>query len=521
MSKTLEEKMIVGIFPTLLDHIRDGVYVVDHNGKMFFINKTVERLEGYTNEEVKGKHINQLYSQDFSPSLEVIRTRKPIKNYENKYYVNGKYFTMDCTTFPIMDGDKLLAVVSIHKDVTSLKNLVMENLSLQNSLNAPNSESKSLSDAFTEIIGESPNFKKAIHIAQIASMNDASVFLAGSTGSGKEVFAKAIHKTSTRKDKPFLAINCTAIPDTLFESILFGTSKGSFTGAENTEGLFEQAHGGTLFLDEINSMSYVMQAKLLRALETKEVRRIGGKDDIPTDVRIISSSSALPQEALSLGQIREDLFYRLAVIDITIPNLASRGDDVFLLADYFIKAFNEKLSKKIISYNNDVRHFFTNYSWPGNVRQLRHCIEYAVTIASHSEQILNMSHLPQYILEDDEVTAGSSIYTIQGDTKRQGNSKMQGSPKIQGNPKIQGGSKVQGNSGTQGNHKVASNSEIENPAAAKNVSAVFKEIEKAEIEKIVNTLFECNGNVSKCARELNIHRQSLIHKMKKYGITRK
>ena len=478
MTSTLEEKIIAGIFPTLLDHIRDSIYVVDCNGRMFYINKTVECLEGFTNEEVKGKHIKELYSQSFSPSLEVIRTHKPITNYENKYYVNGRYFIQDCTTFPIMDGEKLLAAVSIHKDVTSLNNLLLENISLQNSLYVP--EDAASSDPFSVIIGESPNLKKAVHIAKIASSNDTSVFLAGPTGTGKEVFAKEIHKNSARRNKPFLAINCTAIPDTLFESIFFGTSKGSFTGAENSEGLFEQAQGGTLFLDEINSLSYATQAKLLRALEEKEIRRIGGKTDIPTDVRIISSSSALPQEALALNQIREDLFYRLAVIDITIPDLASRGDDLFLLAEYFIKLFNGILNKKILSYDSDVQNFFSHYSWPGNVRQLRHCIEYAVTLALPSEQILNLNHMPQYLLENDEkIIRDKYAYTRKND------------------------------------------SDVASASATINGTDVFEKIEKAEIAKIINTLIKCNGNVSQCARELNIHRQSLIYKMRKNGIIRK
>lgn len=480
MTSALEEKILAGIFPTLLDHIRDSIYIVDCNGRMFFINKTVERLEGFTNEEVKGKHINELYSQSFSPSLEVIRTCKPITNYENKYYVNGRYFIQDCTTFPIMDGEKLLAAVSIHKDITSLKNLVSENISLQRNQYIPQDASSSFSDPFSEIIGESPNFKKAVHIAQISSTNDTAVFLTGATGSGKEVFAKAIHQNSTRRSRPFLAINCAAIPDTLFESILFGTSKGSFTGAENSEGLFEQAQGGTLFLDEINSMSYAMQSKLLRVLETKEIRRIGGKADIPTDVRIISSSSALAQEALALNQIREDLFYRLAVIDIIIPDLASRGDDVFLLAEYFIKLFNGTLNKKIISYDSEVQDFFSHYSWPGNVRQLRHCIEYAVTLALPSEQILTLSHLPQYIFENDEkIIPGKHVYTRKY------------------------------------------NPDSTSASAAETGADVFKKIERTEIEKIINTLTRCNGNISQSARELNIHRQSLIYKMKKHGITRK
>lgn len=480
-AEPLTERIFSNLFPELLNRMEDSVYIVDKNGYMVFVNKAVEALEGIKSEAIEGKHVSDIYEQDYSPSLDVLKTGKPLFNYENKYYVNGKNFTQDCSTFPIEDKGEIIAAVSIHKDVTPLKKLVKENILLQsNTLN-----NGACDTVFENIIGKDDTFMRALHIAEMAALNDSSVLLTGDTGAGKEVFAKAIHKGGGRRDKPFLAINCAAIPETLLESILFGTSKGSFTGAIDSPGLFEQADGGTLFLDEINSMALSSQAKLLRVLETREIRHIGGQKDIKIDVRIISSSNESPYEAIARNHLREDLFYRLAVVDIIIPPLVERKLDIPLLANYFIRIFDEKLNKNILAFDQNVHDIFLRFSWPGNVRQLRHCIEYAVTIASPDEQIITAAHLPQYLEEEFSNCISKTRYQYRMD-----------------------GDDTEGQEGD--------GSEITGPS-----ENVFAEIENKEIERIVDTLIECNGNVSQSARKLGMHRQSLIYRMKKYNITRK
>lgn len=474
-----EERIFLNLFPDFLNHMEDSVYIVDKYGRMVFVNKAVEKIEGITSEQIHGKFVNDVYEQDYSPSMHVLETGKSLFNYENKYFVNGKNFIQQCSAFPIKDQGEVIAVVSIHKDVTPLKELVTENILLQRE----KQQAWEAGSVFEQIIGEDANFKKALNVARAAALSDSTVLLTGATGAGKEVFARAIHKSGQRKDKAFLAINCAAIPDTLLESILFGTSKGSFTGALDTPGLFEQADGGTLFLDEINSMSLGSQAKLLRVLETKEIRHIGGQEDIKIDVRIISSCNQQPYEEIEEKRLREDLFYRLAVVNVVIPSLSERQSDIIVLANYFIDFFNQKLKKNILSFDRKVHDAFVAYSWPGNVRQLRHCIEYAITMADPSQQIITEDLLPQYFEEEFSEQVSKTRHQLRMEDHE---------------------------------HRDA-----EGASSALDSENIFEEIENKEIEKIVKTLLECNGNVSHSARKLGMHRQSLIYRMKKYNITKR
>ncbi|MDG2861025.1 sigma 54-interacting transcriptional regulator, partial [Vibrio parahaemolyticus] len=199
----------------------------------------------------------------------------------------------------------------------------------------------------------------------------------------------SIHYNGIRKDKTFIAQNCAAIPDSLLEGILFGTEKGGFTGAIEREGIFEQANGGTLLLDEINSMSLTLQAKLLRVLQEGYIRRVGGIKDIPIDVRIIATTNENPLESINKGTLRKDLYYRLNVININIPPLRERLDDIELLTYYFITKYNRILNKNINRVSNDVLSDFKKYHWPGNVRELENFIEGAINMVSIEDKALN------------------------------------------------------------------------------------------------------------------------------------
>jgi DNA-binding NtrC family response regulator len=237
--------------------------------------------------------------------------------------------------------------------------------------------------SFDQIIGESPAIREMLGMSQkVAESEVSSVLLQGESGTGKDLVAKAIHYHSNRADGPFVAINCAALPGTLIESELFGYEKGAFTDAKaRKEGMFEQAEGGTLLLDEIGELELSLQAKLLRVLEEGAFRRVGGLKDIPFDARIIAASNRDLKRESEAGHFRLDLYYRLSVIQIDIPALRERGDDVLLLAEHYIESFGERLRKKITGISPEVAHAFRQYDWPGNVRELRNVVERLLLLA--------------------------------------------------------------------------------------------------------------------------------------------
>ena len=249
--------------------------------------------------------------------------------------------------------------------------------------------------SFDQIIGQSPAIREMLAMAQkVAESEVSSVLLQGESGTGKDLVAKAIHYHSNRAEGPFVAINCAALPGTLIESELFGYEKGAFTDAKaRKEGMFEQAEGGTLLLDEIGELELSLQAKLLRVLEEGTFRRVGGLKDIPFDARIIAASNRDLRRESEVGRFRLDLYYRLSVIQIDIPSLRERGDDVLLLTDHYIESFGERLRKRITGITPDVASAFRHYNWPGNVRELRNVIERAMIL--EDEEIITMKYIPR------------------------------------------------------------------------------------------------------------------------------
>lgn len=260
-------------------------------------------------------------------------------------------------------------------------------------------------DSITKIpnmLGEHPKMKEVSRIVAKIAPSTSTVLIVGESGTGKELIARAIHEGSGRRDKPFIAINCAAIPDTLIESELFGHEKGSFTGANAREiGIFEAAEGGTVFLDEIGEMNVAMQAKLLRAIQEKEVRRVGGKVNIPLDVRIVSATNKELEQEIKKGAFREDLFYRLNVIRINLPPLRERGSDVKLLADFFVKKYSKAAGIEIDGISRSALKLLMGYTWPGNVRQLESVIERSVLMAESN--YIEPNDLP------NEISAGGSL----------------------------------------------------------------------------------------------------------------
>ena len=232
------------------------------------------------------------------------------------------------------------------------------------------------------ILGEHPKMREVFRIVSKIAATNSTVLIVGESGTGKELVARAIHDGSQRRDKPFMAINCAAIPDSLMESELFGHEKGSFTGANVREiGIFEAANGGTVFLDEIGEMNVAMQAKLLRAIQEREIRRVGGKVNVPLDVRILSATNKELEQEIKRGNFREDLFYRLNVIRINLPPLRERGSDVKNLAEFFVKKYSQSSGIAVEGISRPALKLLMNYAWPGNVRQLESVIERSVLMA--------------------------------------------------------------------------------------------------------------------------------------------
>ena len=247
---------------------------------------------------------------------------------------------------------------------------------------------------FENIIAKSPKMQQVIEVIKVVAKSNATVLITGDTGTGKELVARAIHSQSYRKDKPFVAVSCAALPESLLESELFGHEKGSFTGAYvQKKGKFEVANRGTLFLDEIGEMSANIQVHLLRVLEEKEFTRVGGNELIKVDVRVISATNRDIKKAVAKGQFREDLYYRLNVVTIELPPLRERREDIPLLAQHFLKEFALENQKEIAGFSPEATDFLLRYEWPGNVRELENAIERAVILAKDSH--IEVADLPQ------------------------------------------------------------------------------------------------------------------------------
>lgn len=382
---------------------------VNNGGEFVCYSKGCELVEGYDHREVLGKKPNDLYhkaktqKEEKSKSLimETLRTGKALKNVINVYETNHQQkITSICSTYPLFDQEqKLYLVLCVYREISDYLNMVSV-------INKQKIELKSSEDfeyhngtkyVFESIIGESPKMKKCIEQAKIASKTLEPVLLYGETGSGKELFAQSIHNSSVYSNKNFVAVNCAAIPENLLESTLFGTRRGSYTGALDTKGLLYEAEGSTLFLDELNSMDIRMQSKLLRVLETGKYRRVGETEERICNVRIISAVNREPQKLIQEGKLRADLYFRLAVFDINLPPLKERARDIKILTAFFLETLGPVLGKKVTSISPEVEKKFLKYSWPGNVRELRHVLHQSICMMKNNDLVLDEEHLPEYI----------------------------------------------------------------------------------------------------------------------------
>ena len=252
--------------------------------------------------------------------------------------------------------------------------------------------------AHNNIIGQSQQIQSILEMVRTVAPTTSTVLITGESGTGKELVARAIHEASLRREKPFVSINCGAFPETLLESELFGYLKGAFTGADaNRKGIIESAHGGTLFLDEIGETSLTMQVKLLRVLQERRVRPLGGSTDIPVDVRLIASTNRDLKRMVAAGQFREDFYYRISVIPIHVPPLRERPDDIGPLARNFLRKFGLQMGKGVLDFDRDILGVLERYPWPGNIRELENAVEYAVAVCGEREGRVCLEHLPHSV----------------------------------------------------------------------------------------------------------------------------
>ncbi len=462
------------LLKTILDSIHEGVYATDEEGKIILYNREVEKTEGLKRSDVLGKKEADVYSyireNNFQEAVthQVMRTVKPLIEHHYKYHLpDGRRNDILINAYPFFYQEKLAGVYTIGRDVKTIGEFISNTLEMQKKLTKEENNpehGKGARYLLDDIIGDSVEIKETVALARKVGGHSSPILIAGETGTGKELFAQGIHNASLYAKGPFVPVNCAAIPDTLLESILFGTVKGAFTGAVDIPGLFEQAEDGTIFLDELNSMPFSLQAKLLRVLQDKVVRRIGSKKEVPINTRIISATNLDPFVAVQEQVIRSDLFFRLATVTIDIPPLRERKGDIQVLSLYFIRKFNDKFGLFVQKISPDLIKLLEHYYWPGNVRELENIIESAMNFVEHQEEELDMKHLPMYFQERLLKTKGISKY-------------------------------IPGIKGT--------------------LRSNLLEYEKS---MILDALLRNNWNITRTAKELGILRQNLQHKIKTFNL---
>lgn len=426
----------------------EGTFTIDDNWQVTSFNYSAEKITGYKKGEAIGKKCWEIFNSSLCRNgchmeQTMNKGKATIGNELEIINKNGKRIPIRVNSAILRNNqNKKSGAVETFIDISEIKNL-----------------SAHLKDRFqyVNIIGKNKELEKVFYLLESVSQTDSSVLITGESGTGKELIARGIHLGSARQKGPFIALNCSAFVESLIESELFGHEKGSFTGAITTKiGKFELAQGGTLFLDEIGDISLPVQTKLLRVLETRLFERVGGNNSIAMDTRIIAATNKDLKEEINAGRFREDFFYRINVINIHLPPLRERKDDLFLLVNHLIKFFNEKFNKAIKQFSTSAYDILMDYDWPGNIRELENVIEHSFVLCR--SDIIQEDDLPKHLRNK------KSEHIIKNKAVNQ-------------------------------NHFMA-----------------------AEQEIILNALKNNNGNKMKTAKELNIDPTTLWRKMKKLGI---
>ncbi len=434
----------------IVESMSDGLLTIDSKGYVTYINEIGAEILNVDRKMAVGRHVSALV--DFKPViLDVLETGKGYIDKEfiitNKYGAKMHFIK---TAVPIRDASgNITGVVDTFRKIKRVQKMVNEMVGAHANF------------TFADIVGNSERLKESVRLAKIAAKSSSNVLVQGESGTGKELFAHAIHNASSRKDQPFITVNCAAIPRELIESELFGYEGGAFTGAlkNGRPGKFELANGGTIFLDEIGDMPLDMQSKLLRVLQEKKITRIGGSNVFDIDVRIIAATNKNLLQSCEQGNFRRDLYYRLNVLNINIPPLRERKGDIEELAIYLMKKINRRLDKNVEEISGAAMVYLTNYNWPGNVRELENTIERAINICRTRK--IDVNDLPAGILRNSEETESRE--------------EDRGVPVIES----------------------------------------IDEMEKRAIKKALEVM---NGNISQTASVLKVSRNTLYNKIRKYGL---
>ena len=447
----------------IMDQYSEGVIAAGSDGIIFYANEMYAHIFEVPVGKVLGRNVFE--TEPNSALVRVLKQKKPVVL--DKQYVETIDKYVSCRISPIIVNSRFEGAVSVFSDASELVALGHKVRHAEQVANDLRERMDSITEADRlKIIGQSPAFIKVLSQAAIVARTSAPVLILGENGVGKEVIANFIHRHSDRATKPLIAVNCASIPENLIESELFGYESGSFTGARRSGkmGKFEMADGGTLFLDEIGDMSLAAQTKVLRAIQEKEIGRIGGERSVKVDVRIIAATNQNLDELIAGRQFRRDLFYRINTVTLKIPSLRERKEDLPVFANDFLRQFNAKYHKQV-RFPGDALSYFYRYNWPGNVRELKNCIENGVIMAQG--QLFELSHLTQS-MEDFSTAAG------------QAEGQMPASPPTSGSLK--------------------------------------EFLEKAEKEFILKTLDSCDGRRIKAMRLLDLSKRTFYRKMRYYGL---
>lgn len=391
----LKIKKIQGELSTILNSVQEAVEVANKDGLIKYVNPAFERITGIPADQRIGQNVLKV-SPDGALAM-VLRTGKSVFGHRTK--VGGSNAEVISNASPIIVDGKLEGAVVVFQhftDVMKLMDELRQSTSIIENLSDKFGQVTTCKYSFADILGDSPDLKKCIQVAERAARSNTTVLLLGESGTGKELFAHAIHYASSRRDKPFIKVNCAAIPENLLESEFFGYAKGAFTGAVKSKiGKFELANGGTIFLDEIGDMNLMLQGKLLRVLQEMEFERVGGNQTIRVDVRVVAATNRNLREMIRNGKFREDLYYRLNVVEITIPPLRVRKEDLPLLVNNLIVKLNRKLGKKVKGLSKDAEEILYSYDWPGNVRELENVVERVMVTVD--DEILTKRNFIQHV----------------------------------------------------------------------------------------------------------------------------
>lgn len=385
--------------------------IVSSEGKIIYSDFSNVSFMKLKDQVLKGRDLREIFvnADENYPALRAAR-----EGIANKQYTvevescTGKIFEKACCTYPIYREGKPVAALEFSDILYGRRDIREIETSSDNAWYRKNGTIYTVDD----IIGKCPEMVEMKKEIESIALTDFPVLIYGRTGTGKELVAQSIHNASRRFSKPFISVNCGTIPENLAESMLFGTTRGSFTDSEDKAGFFEYAEGGTLFLDEINSLSPQMQVKLLRAVEMKVIRRIGDARERKVDVRIISATNENPKELIRRKRMLQDFYHRIATTVISLPRLADRGDDVIVLANHFINYFNRMMNMNIGPVNDEIADVFRSYSWPGNIRELRNVVEGA--FAFTESDAITIDDIPMYIQQSaGSKKAGSAGFAFE------------------------------------------------------------------------------------------------------------